>query len=116
MVSHRMSTPVSCADRPGLTHRTAAARRRPQIEYPKNVHLLRGNHEAADINALFGFRVECVERLGEKRISAARDSRRRALTTGRIHSRLAAHRRGRRALGVGPLQHRVQHDAARGRD
>ena len=35
-----------------------------QIEYPKNVHLLRGNHEAADINALFGFRVECVERLG----------------------------------------------------
>jgi len=28
------------------------------------VHLLRGNHEAADINALFGFRMECVERLG----------------------------------------------------
>lgn len=37
-----------------------------QIEYPKNVHLLRGNHEAADINALFGFRVECVERLGTR--------------------------------------------------
>jgi hypothetical protein len=37
-----------------------------QIEYPKNVHLLRGNHEAADINALFGFRVECVERLGAR--------------------------------------------------
>jgi len=36
----------------------------PQIEHPKNVHLLRGNHEAADINALFGFRMECVERLG----------------------------------------------------
>ena len=35
-----------------------------QIEHPKNVHLLRGNHEAADINALFGFRMECVERLG----------------------------------------------------
>jgi len=35
-----------------------------KIEYPRNVHLLRGNHEAADINALFGFRVECVERPG----------------------------------------------------
>ena len=43
-----------------LTPRATA----PQIEYPKNVHLLRGNHEAADINALFGFRLECVERLG----------------------------------------------------
>ncbi|KAG5514352.1 hypothetical protein RHGRI_035683 [Rhododendron griersonianum] len=36
-----------------------------QIEYPENVHLIRGNHEAADINALFGFRLECVERMGE---------------------------------------------------
>ncbi|KAF6135889.1 hypothetical protein GIB67_006781 [Kingdonia uniflora] len=35
------------------------------IEYPDNVHLIRGNHEAADINALFGFRLECVERMGE---------------------------------------------------
>lgn len=34
-----------------------------QIEYPENVHLIRGNHEAADINALFGFRLECVERM-----------------------------------------------------
>jgi len=34
-----------------------------QIEYPMNVHLIRGNHEAADINALFGFRIECIERL-----------------------------------------------------
>ena len=34
-----------------------------QIEYPENVHLIRGNHEAADINALFGFRIECVERM-----------------------------------------------------
>ncbi|KAL8113042.1 hypothetical protein AgCh_020388 [Apium graveolens] len=35
------------------------------IEYPRNVHLIRGNHEAADINALFGFRLECIERMGE---------------------------------------------------
>jgi len=37
-----------------------------KIEYPKNVHLIRGNHEAHDINALFGFRLECLERLGEE--------------------------------------------------
>ena len=37
-----------------------------KIEHPENVHLLRGNHEEADINALFGFRIECVERLGER--------------------------------------------------
>lgn len=34
-----------------------------QIQYPENVHLIRGNHEAADINALFGFRLECIERM-----------------------------------------------------
>eukprot|EP00252_Welwitschia_mirabilis_P026987 TRINITY_DN906_c0_g1_i3.p1 TRINITY_DN906_c0_g1~~TRINITY_DN906_c0_g1_i3.p1 ORF type:complete len:977 (-),score=235.62 TRINITY_DN906_c0_g1_i3:679-3609(-) len=37
-----------------------------KVEHPFNVHLIRGNHEAADINALFGFRTECIERLGEK--------------------------------------------------
>ncbi|XP_071701460.1 serine/threonine-protein phosphatase BSL1-like [Rutidosis leptorrhynchoides] len=36
-----------------------------KINYPENVHLIRGNHEAADINALFGFRLECIERMGE---------------------------------------------------
>lgn len=36
-----------------------------KIQYPDNVHLIRGNHEAADINALFGFRLECIERMGE---------------------------------------------------
>ncbi|KAI3668222.1 hypothetical protein L6452_43299 [Arctium lappa] len=36
-----------------------------KIQYPENVHLIRGNHEAADINALFGFRLECIERMGE---------------------------------------------------
>ncbi|XP_025687276.1 serine/threonine-protein phosphatase BSL3 isoform X1 [Arachis hypogaea] len=34
-----------------------------KVEYPSNVHLIRGNHEAADINALFGFRIECIERM-----------------------------------------------------
>ncbi|CAA6667117.1 unnamed protein product [Spirodela intermedia] len=37
-----------------------------RVEYPNNVHLIRGNHEAADINALFGFRIECIERMGER--------------------------------------------------
>ncbi|CAI5961429.1 unnamed protein product [Closterium sp. NIES-64] len=37
-----------------------------KIEFPRNVHLIRGNHEAADINALFGFRMECIERMGEE--------------------------------------------------
>jgi protein phosphatase len=34
-----------------------------QAEHPKNIHLIRGNHEAPDINALFGFRIECIERM-----------------------------------------------------
>lgn len=37
-----------------------------KIEYPTNVHLIRGNHEASDINALFGFRIECIERMGDR--------------------------------------------------
>ncbi|KAF7074489.1 hypothetical protein CFC21_079349 [Triticum aestivum] len=37
-----------------------------KVEYPQNIHLIRGNHEAADINALFGFRIECIERMGER--------------------------------------------------
>ncbi|KVH87792.1 hypothetical protein Ccrd_024922 [Cynara cardunculus var. scolymus] len=37
-----------------------------KVEHPQNVHLIRGNHEAADINALFGFRIECIERMGER--------------------------------------------------
>ena len=36
-----------------------------KVEHPNHVHLIRGNHEAADINALFGFRLECIERLGD---------------------------------------------------
>ncbi|KAG6521572.1 hypothetical protein ZIOFF_018696 [Zingiber officinale] len=34
-----------------------------QIEYPHNIHLIRGNYEATDINALFEFRTECIERM-----------------------------------------------------
>ncbi|XLS62074.1 hypothetical protein HN51_016302, partial [Arachis hypogaea] len=34
-----------------------------KIESPENVHLIRGNHEAADINVLFGFRIDCIERM-----------------------------------------------------
>ncbi|PIN07055.1 Serine/threonine specific protein phosphatase PP1, catalytic subunit [Handroanthus impetiginosus] len=37
-----------------------------KVEYPHQIHLIRGNHEAADINALFGFRIECIERMGER--------------------------------------------------
>ncbi|GBF89161.1 phosphatase 1 beta [Raphidocelis subcapitata] len=37
-----------------------------KVEYPRSIHLIRGNHEAADINALFGFRLECLERLGDE--------------------------------------------------
>ncbi|KAL6761015.1 Metallo-dependent phosphatase-like protein [Haematococcus lacustris] len=36
-----------------------------KTEHPRSVHLIRGNHEAHDINALFGFRLECLERLGD---------------------------------------------------
>lgn len=42
-----------------------------KIEYPRSIHLLRGNHEAADINALFGFRMECIERMGESTASSS---------------------------------------------
>ncbi|CAF1833683.1 unnamed protein product [Brassica oleracea var. botrytis] len=34
-----------------------------KVEYQHNVHLIRGNHEAADFNALFGLRIECIERM-----------------------------------------------------
>ena len=41
-----------------------------KIEYPSNIHMIRGNHEAKDINALFGFRTECAERFGAQRTSS----------------------------------------------
>ncbi|KAL1825893.1 hypothetical protein DCAR_0314087 [Daucus carota subsp. sativus] len=36
-----------------------------KIQYPDNVYMIRGNHEAPDVNKIFGFRVECIERMGE---------------------------------------------------
>eukprot|EP00899_Mesostigma_viride_P011782 jgi/Mesvir1/20604/Mv14835-RA.2 len=42
-----------------------------KLEHPKSIHLIRGNHEAKDINKLFGFKSECCERLGEKAGTAA---------------------------------------------
>ncbi|CAG9462338.1 unnamed protein product [Pedinophyceae sp. YPF-701] len=35
-----------------------------KVEHPDHVHLIRGNHEDEDINSLFGFRDECMDRLG----------------------------------------------------
>lgn len=37
-----------------------------QVKHPRKVFLIRGNHEAADLNSTFGFRKECLERLGAR--------------------------------------------------
>lgn len=37
-----------------------------KVEHPYNVHLIPGNHEATDINVLFGFRIEFIKCLGKK--------------------------------------------------
>ncbi|RZC86237.1 hypothetical protein C5167_007424 [Papaver somniferum] len=37
-----------------------------KVEYPQDVHMIRGNPEAVDIGALFGFTIECTERIGER--------------------------------------------------
>ena len=54
------------ADRGAFSLETMSLLLALKVEHPDNVHLLRGNHEEADINALFGFRIECIERLGEE--------------------------------------------------
>lgn len=36
-----------------------------KIKYPDKIHLLRGNHEDALINSMFGFKDECIGRLTE---------------------------------------------------
>ncbi|CDY07313.1 BnaC05g26750D [Brassica napus] len=33
------------------------------VEYPKNIHLIRGNHEAEATNTVYGFLDECIERI-----------------------------------------------------
>ncbi|CAN8311115.1 unnamed protein product [Cochlearia groenlandica] len=36
-----------------------------KIEYPKNIHLIRGNHESSSTNTVYGFRQECMERMDD---------------------------------------------------
>jgi serine/threonine-protein phosphatase PP1 catalytic subunit len=36
-----------------------------KVKYPRNVWLLRGNHETEDVSRLYGFRYECTERYNE---------------------------------------------------
>lgn len=37
-----------------------------KVNNPESIHLIRGNHEADEINAHFGFKDECVRRLGQR--------------------------------------------------
>jgi len=36
-----------------------------KLRYPKQIHMIRGNHEDPTINAIYGFREECRRRLTE---------------------------------------------------
>lgn len=36
-----------------------------KVKHPRQIHLIRGNHEDATINSIYGFRVECQRRLQE---------------------------------------------------
>ena len=37
-----------------------------KVHYPQNIFLIRGNHEIAEINKVYGFYSECCERLGQR--------------------------------------------------
>ena len=52
------------------------------------MHLIRGNHEAHDINALFGFRLECLERLGDDQVGQKRRIWRAILAWSVLHPSL----------------------------
>ncbi|MCL4150884.1 UNVERIFIED_CONTAM: hypothetical protein GTU68_054577, partial [Idotea baltica] len=41
-----------------------------RVLFPRDVHLLRGNHEAVGINESFGFKEECVKRSSPKAFAA----------------------------------------------